>query len=304
MAIIGRHTLNNIEILEFDADPSVSGVDAPLGSFGSINNGGGVFLKTSAPTTGWVSAGSLPSGVLDQVLQNNGSTWVSIYPEALLQPSHAFNISDDFICATTTGNLNWLNSVTGTGAAVSIVTSGIANNHLGQFQLTTGTTTTGYSNLRLGTSHILLGGGLINIEFDILTSTLGISTDQYAFRCGLGDTTTNADQVNGVYFEYAQGVNGNFWVGKTASGSSRNTITPITSTVTATTWYRLSIQINAAASSVSYYVNGTLIGTLSATIPTTLIAPFIMIGKSAGTAARTVNLDYFYMNQRFTTQRG
>lgn len=62
MAIIGRTTLNHIEILEFDADPSVSGVSAPVGSFGSYSNSeGGLFFKNGVGDTNWVKANTLSS---------------------------------------------------------------------------------------------------------------------------------------------------------------------------------------------------------------------------------------------------
>jgi hypothetical protein len=57
--ILGRHTLNGIEVLEYDVNPvGGTGTSAPLGSFGSAADGSGFFIKTSAGNTGWNSAGA------------------------------------------------------------------------------------------------------------------------------------------------------------------------------------------------------------------------------------------------------
>jgi len=58
--ILGTQTLNGLVILEVDSDPSlVLGTPAPIGSIASVNDGSGLYLKTSAPDTGWVKVVTL-----------------------------------------------------------------------------------------------------------------------------------------------------------------------------------------------------------------------------------------------------
>lgn len=57
--ITGRHSLNGIEILEFDTNPaSGAGTIAPVGSFGCAADGSGLFRKTAAGDTSWTNAGA------------------------------------------------------------------------------------------------------------------------------------------------------------------------------------------------------------------------------------------------------
>lgn len=53
MAIKQQITLDEISLLELDADPTVSGVDAPVGSFSFLNGGQGSWQKISVSNTGW-----------------------------------------------------------------------------------------------------------------------------------------------------------------------------------------------------------------------------------------------------------
>lgn len=57
MANLGSITINEIEIIEVDASPAVSGVDASIGSLAINTNGDSLFLKTGPLTTDWGSIG-------------------------------------------------------------------------------------------------------------------------------------------------------------------------------------------------------------------------------------------------------
>ena len=80
---------------------------------------------------------------------------------------------------------------------------------------------------------------------------------------------------NGIYFNYASGTNSGKWVGKTANASSRSSANS-NNTVVAGQWDRLKIVVNSAATSVSFFVNGTEItnSPLAANIPTASIGMF------------------------------
>ncbi len=53
MALVDLITCGDIVLATVDTDPSVSGVDLPLGSIASMTNGSATYLKTGAPATSW-----------------------------------------------------------------------------------------------------------------------------------------------------------------------------------------------------------------------------------------------------------
>lgn len=149
----------------------------------------------------------------------------------------------------------------------------------------------------------VLGGGILVINWVFNIRALSNSTNRYILDIGLGDTNSAADQVNGCYFEYSDNINSAQWDFKTANASSRTTST---SSVTVTTgWHNAQITVNAAASSVSFVMDGVSLGTaISTNIPTASICPMFNAYRSAGTiAANSLSVDLFYLNQTLTTPR-
>lgn len=150
--------------------------------------------------------------------------------------------------------------------------------------------------------QFVLGGGTITLNFVIKIATLSNVTNRYTLRVGFGDTS-NADQANGVYFEYSDNINSGNWVYKSASSSVLTTSNSTTAVTTG--WHNLQIIVNSTATSVSYYVDGVLLGSaITTNIPTATITPFVDIVWSAGTiAANSIQVDLFTLNQVFTTAR-
>lgn len=64
MAILGQLTLDQLSILSVDTDPSVSGVQARLGSLALLDNQtlGTMWVKSAAADTGWTPIPRLPTG--------------------------------------------------------------------------------------------------------------------------------------------------------------------------------------------------------------------------------------------------
>jgi hypothetical protein len=74
----------------------------------------------------------------------------------------------------------------------------------------------------------------------------------------------------------------------------------------AATLIRLKIVVNAAASSVEFFVNGVSIGTETTNIPSAAgdeVYPMIGIFKSAGTTASLAQIDYVAFQIDLTTPR-
>lgn len=88
----------------------------------------------------------------------------------------------------------------------------------------------------------------------------------------------------------------------TASGSSRSWTTTSVA-VSASTWYTLRMEINAAATQVDFYINNTLVKSETTNIPTVATGLMHQIYKTVGTTARTADVDYVYFKQKYTTQR-
>lgn len=152
---------------------------------------------------------------------------------------------------------------------------------------------------------IILGGGVIQLNWVVKIATLSTANPRYIFQCGLGDnfSFTNGDQVNGVYFEYSDNINGGNWVYKTSAASTRTTSNSAIS-VTAG-WHNLGITINAGASSIAFTVDGVSAGAaITTNIPTAAITIMSRQQQTVGSvAANSVLLDLMYFNQIMTTPR-
>jgi hypothetical protein len=151
----------------------------------------------------------------------------------------------------------------------------------------------------------------MSYETAVNIATLSDATQRYQLVIGLFDTATAANQVDAVSFVYDEGgvstgsaASAN-WQIRTASNSTRSWTTTTTA-VAAATWYKLRVEVNAAGTSATFYINGANVGTIATNIPTgtarALGFGHLMI-KSVGTTARTMDIDYMKAEQSFTTSR-
>jgi hypothetical protein len=58
MAVLGAITVNEIEVMEVDASPRTSGVDASTGSIAANTDGSFLYLKDGGATTDWANIGT------------------------------------------------------------------------------------------------------------------------------------------------------------------------------------------------------------------------------------------------------
>jgi hypothetical protein len=247
------------------------------------------------PTNNNINA---PMGTIGNYLINGNSDY------EMFDPYSHIRMVDDFVAGVTKSRFGWI-SVLVNSATVTEYGTGI-NANPGIWQVSTGTNAAGGATLHSGLGPFQLGGGRVIVEFLIQVSALSTAAQAYTTRIGLGDTT-NAVHVNGCWFEYTDTVNGGNWTLNCADNAAVTTANS-NDAVAATTWTRLTIDVNAAANSVAFYVNGTQCANSPVTtnIPTAAgrcCGPNIQIVKSNGTTARTVIVDYVSLYQKFTTGR-
>jgi len=242
------------------------------------------------------------------VMTSDGTNWTSA---ASFRPNAIYNLKDDFfspnfnsITATFMwSEIPWVN--TGSGLQYVAASETAHPGVIGNASTTTraGILTTAGSTSGTTATPILLGGGVVTINWVIKIATTSTVTNRYTLYCGLLDLNS-AEANNGVYLVYSDNLNSGKWVGRTAAGGSRNDVNDTGSAVT-TAWYNLGCTINAAASSVEFFVNGVSLGTQASTIPTANpIGISANLIRSAGTvAANSVLVDLMYFTFTETTPR-
>jgi hypothetical protein len=154
------------------------------------------------------------------------------------------------------------------------------------------------------TGSIGLGGGVVTLDFIVAIPTLSTGTQRFLVRLGLGNnlgTATNTP-AQGCYFEYIDNVNSGAW---TITNKGAGTSTANTANTADTSFHTLRVQVNAGATSVSYYYDGVQVSNspIATNVPTQTLCPFIQIIKSVGTTARSVSCDYINLNIALTTPR-
>lgn len=208
----------------------------------------------------------------------------------------------------------WTVATSGTGATVATSTTAVATNRVGMVTINLGTTATGRGSMFTpNATMITLGGGVATFESSIYLPVLSSSLQRYQLLVGLFDTTTAANQTDGVYFLYDEGgvstgsTAAAYWQTVTSAASARTFNTGLTQiTLAATTWYTLKIVVNAAGTQADFYINGTLVGSTTTNIPTGIVNTTglgVFMIKSVGTTTASVIFDYINYGQTFTTAR-
>jgi hypothetical protein len=260
----------------------------------------------SAVTTGTDAEMAALSAAAGDLFYNTTFKTLFYYVEnrwlpSTIDPRYGYQIFDDFISGTTTtGSIGWT-----TAGTINVAATGTATNH-GVFGLRT-TSASSRTLVALRSDSTILGSSKMHLEFGASVPTLATAGEDFSLALGLSDAAayvSGSDATDGVYFVLNRGVNGANWIIKTASNGS---ITPTnTSTaVVAGTYYRLGIMITSA-SAAEFFVNGTSVGTINATIPNGAgrsTGVQMRIDKIAGTGNSDLNIDYFHMYALYNAAR-
>jgi hypothetical protein len=153
--------------------------------------------------------------------------------------------------------------------------------------------------------QFVFGGGELAAEIAMSLVATSDGVDNYVLRAGFGDLGTG-DMVDGAYFENDRSTYGdNGWRIKTASNSVRTTtntgIAPV-----AGVFGRYGIIVNAAATLVTFTIDGVSVGTINTNIPTSAartLGFIIQLIKTLGAGAKSIEVDYYEITQTFTARR-
>lgn len=199
-----------------------------------------------------------------------------------------------------------------TGAASSAGALAAEAGRNGMIECSTGTDTNGaaavLSNnaVQNGILDIQPASGRIEFTGWVRFPTLSDGTNTYKAWIGLANSTIpSAAPVDGVDLTYTSAENSGKWRGACSEDSATTYVEDTGTAVAAGTWYRVSFMINAAATSVEFFINGTSIGSCGTNVPDSNdnLAPNLQIIKSAGTTARSMTVDAVRYVGEFTTAR-
>lgn len=273
------------------------GGSADFGSLAPTSTKGDLIVHDGAENV------RLPVGANGQTPMPDSSLSAGIGYVTAVGSRWAAVVRQDFLF----GKGDFYSTTSGAGASADLSDNyGDTGGHPGCLVLTPGTTTSG--NAFIGTfgaynGCVKLGYGEWIIEECVYLTHLSDGTDRFTVRVGMGDKTSG-NPTDGVFFRYTDNANSGKWECVTRNNDTE-TASDSGITVAATTWYRLSIHINAAASSVAFYIDGALVATNTTNIPTTGRNTSFMnsMGKSAGTNARYALLDYVNVDCLLSTPR-
>jgi hypothetical protein len=254
---------------------------------------------------------------LKQLCIYNGTWGISPFYQQSLGGVKYFTDFDN----TATLTPNFTQFTAGTGASVIRQVTNIPNattNQIGFCQYQTGTILTGYAthiNEGFVASQFIFGGGAWVFETFVNVETLSNSTERFRFIAGFGNAPTNGAESNGAFFTYDEGATQNGtaaspnWQTQTCVGGVRTRTTTSTAGV-ASAWTKLRIEVNAAGTTVTFFINGTLVATHQTNIPTWVSAAnprgFNVkqtIAKTTGLTNRSVFCDYLLYENNLTTLR-
>ena len=267
-------------------------------------------ILDAVDNTGWFTIGV--SAVAEGVFLSNNDRCIFIWSiDGQAQPQQKWYegmstrslVTSDFTIGSTIAE--GVQAVSA-GAGASIFSPfAIETNHPGIWGLRTGTTAAGRVFVigRVGSYNIGVGG-ITRVGTWVRTpATLSDAVEEYVLRSGFFSISLPNTIDFGVGFEYQFDQNGGRWQGITDATAESSLDTGIT--VVVDTFYYLELQINAAGTSVEFFIDGVSVGTLAvaANIPSgTGFNNFYNthIMKLAGTTSRNFFIDAYYVYQEIS----
>jgi hypothetical protein len=195
------------------------------------------------------------------------------------------------------GEINY--SLSGTGSSIAgILSSTIAP--FGGANMNTGTTTTGLAQIE-GPNNLVPGFDAVVLEARVGVPTLSDGTNRYQVFIGHSNgagSYNDSAATYGVYFLYSDNINGGRWEAVTKNTTSNVTRVDTGVSVSAGNAYVLKIEIDYGSPEAKFYINGSLVATITTNIVHPSSPAFSRyrnrIIKIAGTTNRNMIMDYMY----------
>lgn len=150
----------------------------------------------------------------------------------------------------------------------------------------------------IGLTSLRPSYGCIYFKTRLRIPTLSVSAQRFIVTAGAQDGVT-ATVNDGFGFRYVDNVNGGKWLlwAKSSATGAETTLDSGVAPV-ADTWATFEIVPNADCTTLGFFINGLLVGSISDNIPTAATLNSVaMIQKTNGTTSRTIQIDNYDIYQ-------
>lgn len=205
----------------------------------------------------------------------------------------------DFVFDTSQGStFNYTFGTQGGSGQAGALLSHTYTNAVGVVRLTSGTTAS--TGLSLQTNPQQIGGfrpstyaatfvGRCNMN------QLSDSTNRYIIRVGLITAAYNANPASGIFFRYSDNVNSGKYECVCRNANVETVINTTIAPAISTNWDKLEWRINAAGTSVEFFINNVSQGTITTNIPTTTyLLLWFVLHKVSGSSSQLMDIDAYY----------
>lgn len=229
------------------------------------------------------------------------------HPVGTITPDWGYEFMDECTAANPVSGFVQAQSNGGTRGTLS--NASISPSQL--LGLSTGVTNNGESS-HLTSIYYLGSVGKKYYKTKVCSSALSDVSNRYFSQIGYFDTNSGITNANGIYFLYDEGgVCGSAtasanWLCICKNGGSYSIVdSGIAVTTTSSALQTLEIYDDGTGTNVKFYINSTLVATITTQIPDTTRVMYIgeRIVKTTGTTARFLYLDFTIAKEKFNTPR-
>ena len=224
------------------------------------------------------------------------------------QSADRMYVESDFTAPPGGLQVEGIQSIAASGGFVSTPTGTYDfTNHPGVWGLNTGAASAAGRVFLLsqfpGTMHIGVGGVTRVLGYFQAPATLSVALQRFVLRFGFFSMALPNTINEGCGFEYQDDQNGGRWqaICDDAPGVETSVDTGIT--VVASTYYKLEFEVNAAGTSVEFFIDDVSVATIATNIPAgTSFSLFfsIHIMKLVGLGNRAPYIDYYSIRQELS----
>lgn len=165
-----------------------------------------------------------------------------------------------------------------------------SSGHPGVWRVSSGASIGGYSTSYDSTGSTTLWNATTQETLVNLSGNWGSGGK---VRIGFSDGVAVADPTNGVFFEYAQDLSANWRIRSGKAGTY--TTTTSSTAVTFSTWVKLKITWDGTT--LTFYVNGSSVGTITTNVPTAVLAQAYFVTGNVAAGYTTCDVDYTFLRQ-------